>query len=50
MLMQSLHVGRGTNGWLLLADYAAILLGTAFVVYQLVKWTTFKPAPKPVSK
>lgn len=50
MLMQSLHVGRGTNGWLLLADYAAILLGAAFVVYQLVKWATFKPASKPISK
>ncbi len=46
MLMQSLHVGRGTNGWVLLADSAAILLGTAFITYQITKWASYKPAPK----
>lgn len=43
LLLQSLHVGRGTNSWVLLADYTAILFGLAFITYQAVQWLSAKP-------
>lgn len=46
LLLQSLHIGRGANSWVLLADYTAILFGTAFITYQLVKWFQRKSISK----